>query len=884
MLSAKFFKYGSVLLLGLLVLFGYYTRPMYKDRIVWDDRSLVWEDFKEVSYLDGDFDAAVHYGIHVPVSLSKDDYSVYAFVDPNKCEKIQDSILGDQLLTHEQYHFNLAEYGARLLRKEILEYGGMNISKTKLKALHAKNFRLVDSMNVLYDEESEHNLNQIKQNYWEVKINDLLRRTAYYDNPDMRTYRKVPMDSASYFRKIYVSLDHTILPSYPINSDDAKFGEVYQLVEMDSILTVKYYVNGQLVDGGYFDTAITCLQYNGSLTEIQYRKADSTLNSSLPVQIQKTNFRQNGDMITTYYDGDRKRTHHGVVFEIVNEKQQDGSFMSSYFNATGNNVKNKKGVYHQKRLLDQNKRTVRIEKFNLGNKPALDSDFVFRYSIQFDQKNNIVKYELFDIDGSEARHLNSYNIEYKYDEHGNVKEKTYLDTNDRKTEDSEGICTLKYTYDKFDNLTSVRKYNALDMPILALDGYFQEVSDYDGSNRIQFEAKYLPGYVLYFDDNKWGATRYKHLNDSTVLKLNLDAYKNQFNSDTGVGGIRSILNDKKQEISKVFLDYQGEFAKTEDGLVIFEKEYDDSGNLIKETTMDSLGCIQPFELDVAIVRWKYDNRNNKIQTTYYTKHDELANAEQNATYNFYDYDDDNVFIERRYYDRNMNPTEYDGSFRLKVWPNRFQKDSIIRYYNQRNQLKQGISTIRYYYNSYGTLVQESYFDRFDNRISDDNGISSIKFLLNEKQQNIGYQNYDPNNRLTNDHNGVAIEKRILNKSGFINQIEYFDKNGMPALGAEGYHKVYYEWYDSGETSTYSTFGLDGKLKENSEGIAQVKYNRYPSLLLSSSRNYDKNLHLTENNDGVAVYQYQEDLNGLYFIEKTFDADENEIIENPATEQ
>ncbi|MBL4663694.1 MAG: hypothetical protein JKY22_09125, partial [Flavobacteriaceae bacterium] len=646
----RFFKYGSILLSGIIICFGYATREILKDFISWNDRLLVWDDFREVSRLKDDFDASVNSGIYIPDEFNQSNFKVYAYMNPNLSKRLKDSTLTDQLLIHEQYHFNITEYCVRLLRKEILESESINVTPAHLRSLHFKYDSKIDSLQVLYDNESNHNADYERQNFWEAKIDDLLRRTVYYDDPDLLSYFKVTNDSAKFFREIYVALDHSILKSYPINALEAKFGEVYQIKSKGSVLTIKFFKNGLLLNGGYFDTAITNVINRANTIEFHHRNVDSTYNSNISYEILKSEIQSNGDIITKFFNEQGERVKNGNIYKRLRVKHEDNSFISNYYDDRNELIKNKSKVYHEKRSLDSQNRTIKTESFDKQNNRMLNSDFISIYEMKYDKNNNLIRYSLYDQTGGFAKHLNSFNREYKYDERGKIKESINLDVNGKKSNDKKAVCTYKYTYDKFDNLTSERKYNHLSLPVLGYDDYFQEVSDYDSQNRLKFQANYYPNHVLYFDDYKWGASRYEYPNDSTVIEYNYDAFKNPFNSDTGVGVIKSILNDEGLENSIIYLDFKGGYAKTKDEIVEFNYKYDENNNKIEEITKDSLGCIKPFELDVAKVRWIYDDRNNKIRTSYFNSENELAKASQNITFNFYDYNEQNLLAERRNYD------------------------------------------------------------------------------------------------------------------------------------------------------------------------------------------------------------------------------------------
>ncbi len=87
----------------------------------------------------------------------------------------------EELLSHEQIHFDIAELNARLLRKNLESY--------KLKSLEVFNQDInnlfkdaqvkIKEMNQLYDEETKHGIIKEKQAEWQNKMDSLIRA---YDN------------------------------------------------------------------------------------------------------------------------------------------------------------------------------------------------------------------------------------------------------------------------------------------------------------------------------------------------------------------------------------------------------------------------------------------------------------------------------------------------------------------------------------------------------------------------------------------------------------------------------------------------------------------------------------------------------------------------------
>ncbi len=880
-MKTKHYLYTSLVLLILIFVVGYTNKVELSDMVQWSDRSVNWSDFQEVEKIDDEYDATIFSEIFCPKLINEDNSLVYAFMDPNQSERLKDSILDTQLLKHEQYHFNITEYHARLLRKEIVKKGLDNISSGTLQDLYDKFDLQRAKMQREYDEVSEHNTNFQKQRYWELKIDDLLRQTAYYKNPNIFSYYDFTKKDTEYYRHIYHTLTHQILTSYPVSNKESSQGECYKIERNNNEIVVKFFSNGKLTNGGLFNSAITkILKPTDSTSETHYYNSDLTRNTVLNRSISKTVWNSHNDMNISYYDAHNAPIEYKSVhktFWKYNPKTK--SRYSTYYDINGKITTNNDLVHHERRKFDREKRTIKIANFDNKHLPITDKDYISVYDYVMDEHHKIKRTKLYNENGKFATNLTEYNLHYTYDERGNLIKFMNLDINGDKIENKEGICIYKYTYDLNDNYTSVKRYNALELPVIGNDDYFVKVFDYDPKNRLEFTAKYYDGYVLAFDDNRNGATKYEYIGDSIRTVLNIDVYDTTFNNDFGYAIKKQYFNKNEEIIREEFLDKSECYATSEDGIEIHEYAYDKNGNLIVEKRLDSLGNLKPYTMDIAITRWEYDDRNNKTKTTYYQSEDILSDANQNVTHNLFTYNKDNLIVERTNYDKNMKPTLLNGVFKTTYEYNKFGKDTLIKEYNFTNKLIKGVCTTHYIYNQYGNIVREVYYNSKNQRASHQNGIGAIQYLYDNQQRYVGHKNYNRFDNPTNDKNGVFHEKKTLNETGHLISYEYFNKKSLPTIGPNGYHKVTYVYNDSDLLITESTYDTDLNWVNDNSGIAEYRYTRVPSSLISSVQYYDANGKLTENEDGVAEITYEEDMNGLYFLGKQLNAQGVEIEED-----
>ena len=98
----------------------------------------------------------------------------------------------DFLLKHEQGHFDINEIFARKIRKAIKEAKLNKVNaNSDFRSLQVKYFTLLNEEQILYDNETKHSVNKIKQLEWDEKIKGQLNELeSYYSNIVLVPYFK----------------------------------------------------------------------------------------------------------------------------------------------------------------------------------------------------------------------------------------------------------------------------------------------------------------------------------------------------------------------------------------------------------------------------------------------------------------------------------------------------------------------------------------------------------------------------------------------------------------------------------------------------------------------------------------------------------------------
>ena len=161
----------SILLLMSIALIenNFYKTPTYKR---WSN--LEWNDFNGITSPFTDFDAAIFSDIYLEQDSLNNTFRAYAAQNNQKSWKKDQDEDSDDLLNHEQYHFNIAEVYARKMNTFIKENPGKDYQfyEDQLSLFKIEEQKMQDR----YDQDSDHSILRVNQVIWEYKIDSLLQQ------------------------------------------------------------------------------------------------------------------------------------------------------------------------------------------------------------------------------------------------------------------------------------------------------------------------------------------------------------------------------------------------------------------------------------------------------------------------------------------------------------------------------------------------------------------------------------------------------------------------------------------------------------------------------------------------------------------------------------
>lgn len=152
-----------------------------------ENHKLKWANFQGKPDINSNAAAVTASGITFSYSIQKSSIhgvtgfktKVFAHFYPEHswCKK---ELIDDNILKHEQFHFNITELNVRYFRESISKLKTSSSIAKQLDALHKKANKNLEKMQKLYDAESNYSINNVGQQKWITFVNKELKRLEKY--------------------------------------------------------------------------------------------------------------------------------------------------------------------------------------------------------------------------------------------------------------------------------------------------------------------------------------------------------------------------------------------------------------------------------------------------------------------------------------------------------------------------------------------------------------------------------------------------------------------------------------------------------------------------------------------------------------------------------
>jgi hypothetical protein len=173
----------------ILLIFSFFVAEMQAQSISyknWNEGQLKWNDFQYI-HNDTSSEAARSFcGVEMTVAENKlgDSLVVNLYSVFSNLQSWTKDTLSDDLLKHEQLHFDITELGRRLMIKQLSsDLEGNKYSIAKVDSIYQDMVNLIIQLNYDYDQETSHGLELDLQILWIAKISAELNSLKDYSEP-----------------------------------------------------------------------------------------------------------------------------------------------------------------------------------------------------------------------------------------------------------------------------------------------------------------------------------------------------------------------------------------------------------------------------------------------------------------------------------------------------------------------------------------------------------------------------------------------------------------------------------------------------------------------------------------------------------------------------
>jgi hypothetical protein len=184
-----FFSAAGLIMLSVAILFDVnyinYERPLPYSR--WQEIS--FHKFKGIKKPAMTLDGMSEFAY---IKISREIYfpdhgtiGITTWFHPSRSYVFSRDIRNPDLLRHELYHFHIAEYCTRLLRKEIVKKNDP-LTRRMISELDTKYYELENQLQSEYDNDSYHSYVLQAQKKWEMRIDSLLVSLQAFSDPVLR--------------------------------------------------------------------------------------------------------------------------------------------------------------------------------------------------------------------------------------------------------------------------------------------------------------------------------------------------------------------------------------------------------------------------------------------------------------------------------------------------------------------------------------------------------------------------------------------------------------------------------------------------------------------------------------------------------------------------
>lgn len=296
---------------------------------------------------------------------------------------------------------------------------------------------------------------------------------------------------------------------------------------------------------------------------------------------------------------------------------------------------------------------------------------------RYDDEGNwgLVKEEAYyDKDEKPILYGNYHKIKYVRDDHGNVLDMSFWDTEGKSVKNELGVHQVKYVYDGQDNLLDERYFGLSGEPIVNAYGYsilkyevkgglaskqMRYVRDTEIAKSSSLERLDGASMINYEYDERGNVVSTLYRDENNKLK----------NSTAGYAKIIYKYDDKNNPILIEYYNEQGNPTINTNGLHKIVSTYDQYGNIIQESYFNTQKLPTDKFNTVYSTKIKYDDLGRVIARSYWASVDSRMNRWSGEHEIDYKYNEQGQEIELIYLDQSgkLKRTQFGASRMVKTY-------------------------------------------------------------------------------------------------------------------------------------------------------------------------------------------------------------------------
>lgn len=476
------------------------------------------------------------------------------------------------------------------------------------------------------------------------------------------------------------------------------------------------------------------------------------------------------------------------------------------------------------------------------NTLACDQDGIYGREYDYDEKGHIVKISFLGPDAKVKG--NAFGLAVKklaYDENDNWISIEYFSADGRSSHDGMNCPKVTLTYDEWGNRIKEVYTSSNGMPALHKEfGCSGFIYEYEDGNRTSFtsingnekpmvnQQGWSKAKFTYDEGGHQTSISYYDLNDAPTLNKtpNGSWAKEQY-----------VVDAKGLLLECSYFDAEGK-ASNVNGFHKMKCEYDDVGNVLKNSYYDSKGNLTTTWGRYALVTYVYDEYYRLVKTRYFDTKSNPVICNDNTAGEDMEYDKKGNLVKLTCIGKDGKPTLCANLFATQsVVYDENGNISSLEYRDVSNNLcetGEGYARIEYVYEPKSLNVsEEKFFDAKNNMLYFTKYVYSVSGnVTRESKHNpngtlysgtaVMHYEYDENNRntlcYTTDMNGNRVNQpgtsycQIKNKydeNGNIIEQTFSAPNGMAAVDERGAFKRIHQFNEIGQIIYEKNIGLDG---------------------------------------------------------------------------